>query len=226
MAARNDVLERSLFVPDVLPLRAEQPEPVYRRIRSVFDPTIAILGLLACWPLLFLIAIWVRLDSPGPALFWQERVGCRGRVFRIVKFRTMFIDAPRFSIKRGHSDPLVTRVGRFLRATGLDELPQLWNVARGEMALIGPRPEQLHLLGLYEDWQLERLAIKPGVTGWWQIHHRDNSPLHENVEKDIYYIKNQSLMLDLWIVIATARLMLRPLAFRLSRSEASTEAVS
>src|SRR5439155_2936569 len=146
---------------------------------------------VSCSPLFLAIAILVRLDSPGPILFCQRRVGKGGKEFTIFKFRTLHADAPEFSLKMPEADPLVTRIGRVLRRSGLDELPQLWNVVRGEMALIGPRPEQAQLIGLYQPWQLKRHCVRPGITGWWQIHHRDGAPLHRNVDKDLYYIEHQ-----------------------------------
>jgi lipopolysaccharide/colanic/teichoic acid biosynthesis glycosyltransferase len=103
-------------------------------------------------------------------------------------------------------------MGRFLRRTGLDELPQLWNVVRGDMAIIGPRPEQADLIELYEPWQHERHVVRPGITGWWQIHHRDGSPLHLNVDKDLYYIQNQGPWIDGLIVLGTGRIMLAGLS--------------
>jgi lipopolysaccharide/colanic/teichoic acid biosynthesis glycosyltransferase len=159
-------------------------------------------------PLLAAIGIAIRLDSPGPVLFRQERGGYLGREFTILKFRTMTTSAPAYSLKVSPIDPSVTRVGRVLRQTGLDELPQLWNVIRGEMSLIGPRPEQLLLLGLYEPWMQERHLIRPGLTGWWQIHHRDGEPMHLGVNKDIFYVRNQGPRLDAIIVLRTLGIML------------------
>ncbi len=126
----------------------------------------------------------------------------------------MHTDAPRFSYKVGDGDPRITRVGRLLRRTGLDELPQLWNVASGDMNLIGPRPEQYALLAEYEPWQLERHVVKPGITGWWQIHHRDSEPMRFNIEKDIEYVRHQSLVLDLRIIAGTCRVLASPLLVR------------
>lgn len=159
--------------------------------------------MLALLPLFIVIALAILIDDGRPVLFWQPRVGRRGRTFRIVKFRTMSVDAPPVSLKVDERSPLITPVGRFLRATGLDEAPNLWNVVRGEMALIGPRPEQLGLLHLYQDWQLERHQVKPGITGWWQIHHRDTEPLYLNVERDIHYVRHQGPALDARIVLGT-----------------------
>lgn len=190
-----------------------QPELVYatrsryRAFRNVADIVIALglLPLLLPWVAVISLAIW--LDSPGPVFFRQQRVGRQGKLFTVLKFRTLEIQAPRYSEKIQDTDPRITRVGRLLRRTGLDELPQLFNVVRGEMALIGPRPEQLPLLTHYSDWQLLRHVVKPGITGWWQVHHRDGSAIYLNVEKDLYYIVNQSLRLDFLIVLKTLRVL-------------------
>lgn len=188
-------------------LRAALPPSRYRRVRDVLDRFVALAVLAAVLPLVAAIAVAIRLDSPGPVLFRQLRGGHLGREFTIFKFRTMTTSAPAYSLKVSDVDPRVTRVGRLLRRTGLDELPQLWNVVRGEMNLIGPRPEQLLLLGLYEPWMQERHLIRPGLTGWWQIQHRDTRPMHLGIDKDIFYVRNQSPLLDAIIVWRTLGIM-------------------
>lgn len=180
----------------------------YRGARNILDRAIALLALVLLSPLLGLIAVAIRLDSPGPIFFRQRRVGRDGSTFTIVKFRTLHMHAPAFSLKLSDRDHRITRVGRFLRRSGLDESPQLWNVLTGEMALIGPRPEQADLIDLYEPWQRMREQVRPGITGWWQVRHRDGVPLHQNVEEDLYYIEHQGPWLDLLIVVATVRILL------------------
>ena len=180
---------------------------IYRTARIGLDLAVALPLLVLASPLLAIIALVIPFESRGPALFRQQRVGKDGKPFTIYKFRTMRPDAPTYSVKVDESDPSITRFGRFLRRTGLDELPQLWNVVRGEMSIIGPRPEQIELINLYEPWQLQRHAVRPGITGWWQIHHRDGAPLHLNVDKDLYYIEHQGLKLDALIVFGTLKLM-------------------
>lgn len=172
--------------------------------------------LLLSWPLLFLVAIAVRFDSPGPALFTQTRCGLRGRTFRLIKFRSMVANAetlraqlassnemsgPVFKMNR---DPRVTRLGRLLRKTSLDELPQLWNVLRGDMSLVGPRPPLPAEVQQYHLGSLRRLAMKPGMTGLWQVSGRNEIRDFEAwVRLDAYYIRHWSLLGDLKILLRT-----------------------
>jgi exopolysaccharide biosynthesis polyprenyl glycosylphosphotransferase len=173
-------------------------------IKTLLDFILSAFFFLLISPFFIIIAIVIRLDTPGPILFKQERVGLRGKRFNIYKFRTMFKDVKRFElapIKPG--DKRITRVGKILRRFSLDELPQLLNVVKGEMSLVGPRPEMPFIVENYSDWERKRLDIKPGLTGLWQILGRKDLPLHENLEYDFYYIKNQSLILDIAIIIKT-----------------------
>lgn len=173
--------------------------------------TLAVLAVL--WPVLALIAAAIKLDSPGPAIFKQRRLGENGRPFWMLKFRTMVVDAEQRAPNGGHEkrvdDPRVTRIGRWLRRTSLDELPQLINILKGEMSLVGPRPEVLKLTHDYEPWQRQRLAVPPGLTGWWQVNGRSDLPLHLNTHMDLYYIQNYSLWLDLVILWKTVGVVLR-----------------
>ena len=179
------------------------------------DIVVSFLGLVLLSPLLALICLAIRLDSPGRALFLQTRVGRGGRHFVCYKFRTMYVDAekqleqlrdkneatgPLFKMR---DDPRRTRVGRFLRRASLDELPQLWNVLKGEMSLIGPRPAIPSEVAAYEPWHLRRLEISPGITGLWQVSGRSNLTFDEMVLLDIYYIENWSPILDLRILLKT-----------------------
>jgi exopolysaccharide biosynthesis polyprenyl glycosylphosphotransferase len=172
-------------------------------------------------PIMGLIALAIRLDSPGSAFFRQSRVGENGRVFGMLKFRTMNEDAERhlsevvvtdskgdLHYKRG-DDPRVTGVGRWLRRTSLDELPQLFNVLRGEMSLVGPRPEMPWLVDQYEPWQRKRFAVPQGMTGWWQVNGRSDKPMHLNTEDDMFYVRNYSILLDLRILVKTVLVVLR-----------------
>jgi lipopolysaccharide/colanic/teichoic acid biosynthesis glycosyltransferase len=167
------------------------------------------LGLVLLAPVMLAIAVVIRFDSRGPVIFRQERIGQNGKPFMVFKFRTMTVDSPTFGPKpETFDDDRLTRVGRFLRLTSLDELPQLFNVIRVEMSLVGPRPEQPFLVEQYESWQRERLSVLPGITGWWQVNGR-KQPMHEYVEEDLYYVRNQSLLLDLRILLRTIQVVLR-----------------
>ncbi len=191
-----------------------------RVIKRLFDLALAIPVVLAAAPLLLLIAVAIRLDSPGPALFRQTRVGENGRLFTIYKFRSMRAseaeDAPSApdvaaaaAVHKRRDDPRVTRVGRLLRRTSMDELPQFFNVLKGDMSIVGPRPELPWLVAQYEDWQRERFTVPPGITGWWQINGRSDRPMHLHTEDDLYYIRNYSPWLDLRIVWRTIGAVLR-----------------
>jgi len=195
-------------------LVARLPPSGYRRFRNAFDRVAAALLLLLVSPLIFAIALAILMDSSGPIFFLQYRAGRFAKPFKIIKFRTMSTSTPESSLKVAPDNPCITRVGRFLRNSGIDELPNLWNVVRGDMALIGPRPEQVALLDYYRQWQHLRHLVKPGITGWWQIHHRDSEPMHLNVEKDIYYVCKQSPALDARIVLGTLWVAVHPLFSR------------
>ena len=176
---------------------------VYPVLKRVVDLGLGSVAAVMAAPVMVVIAVAVRRDSAGPALFRQQRVGRGGRPFFMYKFRSMTVDSPTFGPKPARmDDERVTRVGRFLRRTSLDELPQLLNVLRGEMSLVGPRPEQPFLVDRYAAWQRERLAVLPGMTGWWQVNGR-KQPMHEHVEEDLYYVRHRCLALDLRILART-----------------------
>ncbi len=178
--------------------------PLYAPLKRAFDLVGAGLALVLTAPILAWCVVRIRLDTPGPAFFRQDRVGQGGRRIGMWKLRTMHRDVERYAeAPRTSGDARVTRVGGFLRATSLDELPQLWNVLRGEMSLVGPRPEMPFIVEGYDEWQRRRLSVKPGITGLWQILGRKDLPMHENLQYDFYYIRNRSLALDLSILIRT-----------------------
>lgn len=180
----------------------------YLAAKRLFDFTVCLFVLPIAAAVIALCALAIRRDSFGPAIFKQQRIGRDGTPFTIYKLRTMFIDAPPYSYKVDMDDPRITRVGRWLRRSGLDELPQLWNVLRGDMALIGPRPELPFIVDQYQNGERRRLTIRPGITGWWQIHHRNQVPMHFNLEYDFYYLDNLSLGLDLRIAGRTLEILL------------------
>jgi len=178
-------------------------------LKRCFDLVCSGLGLLLLSPLLLVLAVWVALDSPGPVLYAQERVGMNGRRFRMLKFRTMRMDAESGG-RPGWTrpdDPRRTRAGRILRPLSLDELPQLWNVLRGEMSLVGPRPERPMYVEQFRasvPRYMLRHHVKSGITGWAQVHGlRGDTPLDRRIEYDLYYIRNWSLGLDLRILLLT-----------------------
>jgi exopolysaccharide biosynthesis polyprenyl glycosylphosphotransferase len=181
----------------------------------MFDVIVSTILIILLAPVMLLIAVLIKLESPGPIIFRQERIGEYGRRFQMLKFRTMYQDADRRwqevakrdeqgrLIHKVKDDPRVTRVGRKLRRTSLDELPQLFNVLRGEMSLVGPRPEMPYIAAEYEPWQWQRFRVPPGITGWWQINGRSEKPMHLHTEDDLYYIQNYSFWLDLRILMRT-----------------------
>lgn len=166
-----------------------------------FDLICSSLGLLVLSPLLLLIAIAVRLSSPGPVLFRQTRPGLHGKPFTLRKFRTMRVADPDTS----PTDDVIrmTRVGRFLRSTSLDEFPELWNVLVGEMSLVGPRPLLMEYLPLYTPHQARRHEVRPGITGWAQVNGRNAISWEEKFDLDVWYVDNWSFMLDLRILLMT-----------------------
>ena len=180
-----------------------------RFVKRLFDVVIASAALLAALPVMLVISMAIRLDSPGPIFYGPRRVGQNGRLFRMWKFRTMVQGADQENRFKERGDPRCTRVGGVLRRWSLDELPNLFNVLTGEMSLVGPRPEQPWIVERYEPWQRKRLAVPPGITGWWQVNGRSDKPLHENVEYDIYYIQNYSPLLDLQILWKTIPVVLK-----------------
>src|SRR5271165_1426494 len=172
--------------------------------KRVIDLAISIVLLALLAPLFALIAVLVKSTSPGPVMFQQDRVGKDGRRFSIYKFRTMYRDAPQYSYSPGAGDdPRITPAGRFLRRTSLDELPQLVNVLLGHMSLVGPRPEMPFIVEQYTPLQRRRLAVKPGITGLWQLSADRAFLIHENIEYDLYYVRNRSLSMDVAILLHT-----------------------
>jgi sugar transferase (PEP-CTERM system associated) len=186
------------------------------RFRRFFSVVISLVGLIFASPLIPLIYLAIRLDSDGPGFYTQTRMGKGGSLFKVWKFRTMRVDAefatgPQWA---GDNDPRVTRVGRFLRTSRLDEIPQLWCVLRGDMAFVGPRPERPEFIEMLSEkipFYRVRHMVRPGVTGWAQINYRYGSTVEDALEKlqyDLFYIKNASLGLDLLILFQTVKTVL------------------
>ncbi|HPR89450.1 MAG TPA: sugar transferase [bacterium] len=178
--------------------------PVSALVKRCFDVLVSSLVILVTAPLVALIGVAIRLETAGPVIFKHLRTGKGGRTFLIWKFRTMYDDTDPYAVHpQDRRDPRITRVGRVLRRTSLDELPQFWNVLRGDMSIVGPRPEMPFIVANYTELQRERLNVRPGITGLWQISADRAVPIHENIDHDLFYIQNQSLLLDLIIIAKT-----------------------
>jgi exopolysaccharide biosynthesis polyprenyl glycosylphosphotransferase len=199
----------------VLGIRGRTISPVNRAIKRAIDLLFGGLLALISLPVIGVAALAIKLESPGPAIFAQPRVGLDGKTFRIFKMRSMRegaeaereqlealneADGPMFKIK---NDPRITRVGRIIRKLSIDELPNFWNVLRGEMSVVGPRPALVREVNAYDDWHHERLRVKPGITGLWQISGRSELKFEEMVLLDVYYVENWSPLQDIKIMIKT-----------------------
>ena len=214
-------LERPCAVSNVPVDDGAAPEVVireglpYRISKRVFDLVVSSVALILLVPIIPLIAVMIKLDTPGPVFFRQQRVGRRGRPFAFYKFRSMFVDAderknevealneqdgPVFKVR---SDPRVTNVGRFLRRSSLDEIPQIFNVVKGEMSIVGPRPPLPSEVLRYQPWHRRRLEVTPGITCLWQISGRSHLSFNEWMRLDMEYLKQRSLRADLLIFIKT-----------------------
>ena len=205
----------------MLDLRAPALNDYQRTIKRLFDLVIILLFLPPASILMGIIALAIRLEGPGPIFFKQERVGENGRLFTMFKFRTMVpgaeelrhlvehLDEDGNLVHKTQDDPRVTRTGRLLRRTSMDELPQIINILKGDMSLVGPRPELPYLVEKYEPWQRKRFAVPQGLTGWWQVNGRSDKLMHLNTEDDLYYVQNYSLLFDLFILVKTVWVVLR-----------------
>lgn len=188
---------------------------IYNFIKRVLDILCSLVGLLILSPILVIVAILIKVDSKGPILFSQKRVGLNGHTFKMYKFRSMVIDAeelknrlheqnemsgPMFKIK---NDPRITKIGRFIRKTSIDELPQLINILKGEMSLVGPRPSLPKEVEEFEPWMRKRLAVKPGLTCYWQVMGRNSIGFEEWMKLDVKYVEDRSFLLDLKLIFKT-----------------------
>ena len=204
---------------------------LYLLSKRLMDVVVAAILLALLSPVMLIVWLCVRLDSPGPVLFRQTRVGKNGEHFTFYKFRSMrhnadpeihkrYVEAliksqapaegstPNQTMYKLVNDPRITRIGHFLRKTSLDELPQLFNVLRGDMSLVGPRPSIPYEVQAYQEWHRKRLAALPGITGWWQVNGRSLIPFDEMVQMDIDYISQQSILFDLQILFLTIPVVL------------------
>lgn len=225
-----DHIKRALFRTQVeefagvpmITLQEPTLTPFERKVKRAFDLVVGIATLILILPLLGLIAIVVRFDSPGPIIFKQQRVGENGKLFWMYKFRSMIQDAEKKKadsvqildngelVHKLPEDPRVTRVGKFIRRTSMDELPNIFNVLKGEMSIVGPRPELPWLVEEhYQPWQWQRFSVPQGITGWWQVNGRSDKPMHLHTEEDLFYIQHYSLLLDIKILWRTVGAVIR-----------------
>ncbi|OOE14996.1 multidrug MFS transporter [Fictibacillus arsenicus] len=195
----------------------------YLLVKRIIDITGSLFGLFLLGILFLIVAIAIKIEDPkGPIIFTQKRVGKNGKEFKMYKFRSMISDAENrledllkynettgamFKMK---DDPRVTRIGRFIRKTSIDELPQLWNVFLGDMSLVGPRPPLLREVEEYTEYDMQRLLVVPGCTGLWQVNGRSDIGFNEMVELDLQYIRSRNLKLDILIILKTIKVMILP----------------
>ncbi len=205
-SAYEDAWVNYVDVDGIMLATVDPPERMYlyERTKRLLDIVFCLANLLLLFPIFTLIALLVRLDSPGPVFFKQQRVGKNGRKFEIYKFRTMRVDASKyeFSPTTGE-DSRITRIGRILRKLSLDELPQVVNVIKGDMSLVGPRPEMPFIVDSYGPRERWRLSVTPGITGLWQLSADRAYLIHENLQYDLYYIRNRGFFMDVAILLHT-----------------------
>lgn len=188
---------------------------LYEVIKRLIDVVCSFIGVVVLSPLFIIIAIIIKTTSKGPVFFSQKRVGKNGREFDMYKFRSMVVNAeelkeklaaqnemsgPMFKMK---DDPRVTKVGKFIRKTSIDELPQLWNVLKGDMSLVGPRPSLPKEVAQFEDWMYKRLEVKPGLTCYWQVSGRNNIDFEDWMKLDIKYVDERSTWIDIKLIFKT-----------------------
>lgn len=180
-------------------------------IKALFDRTMSLLVLIILSPVLLIIAVLIKVDTSGPAFFIQMRVGKNGIPFKSIKFRTMIQRATEtgLGINIQQDDERITRVGKFLRTWSLDELPQIFNVLKGDMSFVGPRPTLSYQVERYTEFQRKRLLVKPGITGWAQVNGRNAISWEQRIKLDVWYVENWSLRLDVAILFKTIRVVIR-----------------
>ena len=196
-------------------IEKEKDNKIYLFVKRLIDIVGSLSGLIILSPVLIIVSLLIKLDSKGPIIFSQERVGLNGKKFKMYKFRSMVVNAeelkrkiehlnemsePMFKIK---NDPRITRIGKVIRKTSIDELPQLINVLKGEMSLVGPRPSLPCEVDKFESWMLKRLSVKPGLTCYWQIEGRNNIEFDKWMLLDIKYIEERNLLIDIKLILKT-----------------------
>jgi lipopolysaccharide/colanic/teichoic acid biosynthesis glycosyltransferase len=189
----------------------------YLYVKRSFDFLVVAIGLITLAPIFIVISILIKLESLGPAIFKQKRAGKNGKIFTFYKFRSMYTDCDEtvhqhfvqqvmsgeIHMSKLQKDPRITKVGRFLRKGAIDELPQIINVLKGDMSLVGPRPHPLYEVENYKDWHRKRLTVLPGITGLWQINKRNSMSYDQAIQMDLDYIENMSFLLDIKILLKT-----------------------
>jgi len=220
LLSSNPVISRDMGMP-LLEIDYPQLDNTQWALKRMLDVVGSLVGLLLCIPLFMVVAAAIKLTSPGPILFGQKRVGTDGKVFICHKFRSMYQDAEQRqaeleaqneadgAIFKMQNDPRITPVGRFIRRLSIDELPQLIDVLKGDMSLVGPRPLPMRDFLLMSDLHKKRLSTIPGITGYWQISGRSNLSFEEMVRLDLYYIENWELFLDIKIILKTVKVIMR-----------------
>ena len=187
----------------------------YEAAKRVMDIILSFIGLVLLSPILLLVSLFIKIDSKGPIFFKQKRIGINGTEFEMFKFRSMVVNAEELKAKLEEKnemsgpmfkiadDPRITKVGRFIRKTSIDELPQLWNVIKGDMSLVGPRPSLPNEVAQFEPWMRKRFEVKPGLTCFWQVGGRNNIDFEDWMKLDIKYVKERSLLLDSKLIFKT-----------------------
>ncbi len=179
---------------------------VYRKVKRLIDIVLSLIGLIVLSPILILVAIAIKLESKGPVIFQQERLGLNGTVFKIYKFRSMCVGAEKSGVYETKGDARVTKVGKFIRKTSIDEFPQFVNIIKGDMSIIGPRPTLTYHpwpLNEYTEEQKKRFSVRPGVTGWAQVNGRKEVPWDKRIEYDVEYVEGLSFAFDVKIFFKT-----------------------
>jgi len=209
------MLIRGINVQNSILKEQMEQRGVYEFLKRAVDIICSLIGLIVLMPILVIVAILIRIESKGSIIFLQDRVGKDGIVFKMYKFRSMVIDAeklkeklanenertgPMFKIK---NDPRITKVGKIIRKTSIDELPQLINILKGEMTIVGPRPSLPNEVKKFEEWMLKRLNVKPGLTCYWQVLGRNDIEFNEWMELDIKYVKERNIIIDVKLILKT-----------------------
>lgn len=209
-------LERDVLTKETeLKVINKEKKPFYEFFKRGLDLLLSIIGIIFAIPIILIIGIWIKLESKGPIIFSQKRVGQNGEIFNMYKLRSMVVNAEELKEKLKENnemsgpmfkmqyDPRITKIGRFIRKTSIDELPQLINVIKGDMSLVGPRPSLPEEVDQFEKWMLKRLDVKPGLTCYWQVSGRNNIDFEDWMKLDIKYINERNLFLDIRLILKT-----------------------